>query len=435
MQANLETLDALERRLSVALPASEIESEVENRLKRLTRTVKMHGFRPGKVPFKVIAQQYGPQVRQEVLGDAIQRSFGEAVRSQNLRVAGDPRFELKPPPEGGAAIEYSATFEIYPEFVVGDISNSTIERPLLTVSDAEVDKTVDIMRKQRARYEPVERPARTDDRVVMDFKGTIDGAEFQGSSAADQTAVLGAGRLLPEFESGLAGMKAGDTKTVDVRFPDDYQGRDVAGKSARFEITVKQVTEPRLPEVDADFAKSLGVADGDIGKMRSEVKANLEREVAAKLKARVRDQVMSALLDATRIEAPKSLVLGETERLKAAARQELAARGVPVKDDTPLPVDLFEQQAQRRVSTGLILGELMKSHDLYPKPEQVRALVEEQAQAYERPQEVVKWFYAEPQRLREIESSVVEENIVKWALGVAKVTDKPIEFDELMGKA
>jgi trigger factor len=435
MQANLETLDALERRLSVALPTAEIETEVENRLKRLTRTVKMHGFRPGKVPFKVIAQQYGSQVRQEVLGDAIQRSFGEAVRSQNLRVAGDPRIELKPPPDGGSAIEYSATFEIYPEFVVGDISSSVIERPLLTVGEPEVDKTIDIMRRQRARYEPVERAARNDDRVVMDYKGTIDGAEFQGSSATDQTVVLGAGRLLPDFEAGLDGMKAGDTKTVEVRFPDDYHGRDVAGKTARFDLAVKQVTEPRLPEVDAEFARSLGVADGDIAKMRSEIMANLEREVKAKIKARVRDHVMNALLEATRVEAPKSLVMGEAERLKAAARQELAERGVPVKDDTPLPLDLFEQQAQRRVSTGLILGELLKSHNLYPKPEQVRALVEERAQAYERPQEVVKWFYAEPERLREIESSVVEENIVAWALGVAKVTDKAIEFDELMGKA
>jgi trigger factor len=435
MQANLETLGTLERRLSVALPASDIESEVENRLKRLTRTVKMHGFRPGKVPFKVVAQQYGPQVRQEVLGDAMQRSFGEAVRNQNLRVAGYPKFELKTAPDGVAEIQYSATFEIYPEVVVGDISNSTIERPQFEVGEAEVDKTVEIMRKQRARYESVERAARTDDRVMIDYRGTIDGAEFQGSSASDQAVVLGSGRLLPDFETNLVGMKAGESRTIDVRFPDDYHGREVAGKSARFEITVKQVTEPRLPEIGADFAKSLGVPDGDVPRMRSEVKANLEREVRAKLKARVRDQVMQALLDATRIEAPRSLVQSEAERLKASARQEFAARGLPVKGDVPLPADLFEKQAERRVSTGLILGELMKTHNLYPRPEQVRALVEEQAQSYERPQEVVKWFYAEPERLREIESSVVEENIVAWALGVAKVTDKTVEFDELMGKA
>jgi trigger factor len=434
MQANLENLGTLERKLSVALPAAEIDNEVENRLKRLSRTVKMHGFRPGKVPFKVVVQQYGPQVRQEVLGDAMQKSFGEAVRQQNLKVAGYPRFELNPPADGAGQFRYSATFEIYPEVVVGDISNAAIERPLLEVSEAEVDKTLGIMRKQRVRFEPADRAAQEGDRATIDFRGTIDGAEFQGSSAQGQAVVLGAGRLLPDFESNLVGMKAGGTKVFDVRFPDDYHGKEVAGKTARFDIAVKQVAGPVLPEVDADFAKSLGVADGDLAKMRAEIRANLEREVKAKLKIRVRDQVIQALLDATKIDAPKSLVQMEVQRMVAGARQELAARGVQVKDDMPMPTDLFESQAQRRVSTGLILGELLKAHNLYPRPEQVRALVEEQAQSYERPQEVVQWFYAEPERLRDIESVVAEENVVTWALGVAKVADKPIEFDELMGK-
>lgn len=434
MQANLETLSVLERKLSVALPAAEIDSEVENRLKRLSRTVKMHGFRPGKVPFKVVAQQYGPQVRQEVLGDVMQKSFGEAVRQQNLRVVGYPRFELQPAAGGAGEFQYSATFEIYPDIVVGDISGVAIERPVLEVGDAAVDKTLDIMRKQRARFEPVERAGANDDRLTIDFSGTIEGAEFQGSSAKGQAVVLGGGRLLPDFESNLAGLKAGESKAFDLRFPDDYHGRDVAGKTARFEVTVHQVAEPVLPEVDAEFAKSLGVEDGDIARMRAEVRANLEREVKAKLKARIRDQVVQALLDATKVEAPKSLVQMETERMTAGARQELAARGMQVTENTPMPTDLFEKQAERRVSTGLILGELMKAHNLYPRPEQVRALVEEQAQSYERPQEVVKWFYAEPERLRDIEATVAEENVVAWALGVAKVADKPIEFDELMGK-
>jgi trigger factor len=420
--------------LSAALPAADIDSEVESRLKNLSRTVKMHGFRPGKVPFKVVVQHYGPQVRQEVLGDAMQKSFGEAVRQQNLKVVGYPRFELKPPSEGAGEFQYSATFEIYPEVVVGDISNTTIERPLLEVSEAEVDKTVEIMRKQRARYEPTEHAAADGDRVTIDFRGTIDGAEFQGSNASDQQVLIGAGRLLPEFESNVAGMKPGESKTFDVRFPDDYHGREVAGKTARFEVTAKQVAGPVLPEVNSDFAKSLGVTDGDIAKMRAEIKANLGREVKVKLKIRVRDQVLQALLDATRIEAPRALVQMEAQRMTEGARQELAARGVKVTDKTPMPADLFEKQAQRRVSTGLILGELMKTHNLYPKPEQVRALVEEQAQGYERPDEVVKWFYGDPERLREIESAATEENMVAWALGVAKVTDKPIEFDELMGK-
>ena len=434
MQSNLETLGSLERRLSVTLPAADIDNEVESRLKRLSRTVKMHGFRPGKVPLKVVAQQYGPQVRQEVLGDAMQKSFGEAVRNQNLRVAGYPRFDLKPPADGAPEFQYSATFEVYPDFKVGDIANSTIERPQLAVSEAEVDRTVDIMRKQRAKYESAQRAARNEDRVTIDFRGTMDGAGFQGSSSSGQQTVLGEGRLLPDFEANVIGMRAGESKTFDVRFPDDYHGREVAGKTARFEVTVKEVAGPVLPAVDAGFAKSLGVADGDIAKMRAEIRANVEREVKAKLKVRLREQVMQALLDATRMETPKALLQIEIQRMQEGMRQELIARGVKVNDAMPLPAERFEQQAQRRVNLGLIFSELVKTHTLYAKPEQVRAMVDEQAQSYERPEEVVKWIYAAPERLREIESVAVEDNIVAWALGVAKVTDRTMSFDELMGK-
>ena len=434
MQANLETLSALERRLSVSLPATDIDHEVESRLKRLSRTVKMHGFRPGKVPLKVVEQHYGPQVRQEVLGDAMQKSFGEAVRQQNLKVAGYPRFELAPRTDGAMEFQYRATFEIYPEVTVGDITGAAIERPALEIDEAEVDKTVEIMRKQRARYEPVERAAQIGDRVMIDFRGTLDGADFPGSTGSGQQTVLGEGRLLPDFEGGVTGMKPGETKAFDVNFPADYHGREVAGKTARFEVTLGQVAAPRLPEVDAAFAKSLGVADGDLTRMRAEIRANLEREVKAKLRSRLRDQVMQALLDATRLEAPRSLVQLEIERLQAGARQELAARGVKVTPETPLPTDLFEQQARRRVSLGLILGELVKQHSLFAKPEQVRKHVDEQAESYERPEEVVKWLYAAPERLRDIESAVLEDNVVAWALGVAKVTDRKLDFDDLMGK-
>jgi len=434
MQANLETLSALERKLSVSLPATDIDHEVETRLKRLSRTVRMHGFRPGKVPLKVVEQHYGPQVRQEVLGDAMQKSFGEAVRQQNLRVAGYPKFELAPPAEGAADFRYSATFEIYPEVKVGEISGAAIERPSLEVGEAEVDKTLEIMRKQRARYEEVERAAQTGDRVTIDFHGTLDGADFPGANGSGQQAVLGEGRLLPDFEAGVAGMKAGEQKSFDVRFPGDYHGRDVAGKTARFEVDVKQVAAPRLPEIDAAFAKSLGVADGDLARMRAEIKGNLEREVKAKLRGRLREQVMQALLDATRIEAPRSLVRMEAERLEAGARHELAARGVKVPQEAPLPGDLFESQARRRVALGLILGELVRMHGLQAKPEQVRSRVEEQAESFERPEEVVKWYYAAPERLREIESAVLEDNVVAWALGVARVTERTVDFDDLMGK-
>jgi trigger factor len=433
MQANLESIGLLERRLSVTVPVAEIDGEVENRLKRMSRTVKMHGFRPGKVPLKVVAQQYASQVRQEVIGDTLERSFGDAVRQQNLKVAGYPRFEAKPLTEGALEFEYSATFEVYPEVAPGDLSQVKIVRPLLTPGEAEVDRTLDIMRSQRATFEVVDRAAESGDRLTLDYKGTIDGNEFAGSSAQASAVVLGEGRLLPDFERQLAGMKGGESKAFELRFPDDYHGREVAGRDARFEVAVKEVAAARLPEIDAEFARKLGVADGDLTKMRQEVRENLEREVRMRLKNRVKDQVMQALLDVTRLEAPKSLVEAEIQRLQALARQDLAARGVAVKSDTPIPGQVFEQQARRRVSLGLILAEVVKANALYAKPEQVRAVVEEQAQSYEKPEEVVKWFYASPERLREIESGVVEENVVAWALGRAQVEDKPVDFDELMG--
>ena len=433
MQANLERLSELERRLSVSLPAADIASEVESRLKRLMRTVRMQGFRPGKVPLKVVTQHYGPQVRQEVVGDTVQKSFGEAVRQQNLRIAGYPRFEVSPLADGAAEFQYSAVFEVFPEVVLGDVSKATLNRPLLQVGDAEVDKTIEIMRKQRAHFHAADRPAQEGDRLTVDFRGTLDGAEFQGSAAQGQAVVLGEGRMLKDFEAQLAGMKAGESKSFDLRFPDDYHGTEVAGKTAQFEVTVKEVAEPHLPEVDGEFAKTLGVADGDVTKMRAEVKANLEREVKARLKSRAKDQVMQALLDATAVEAPRGLVQMEIERMQAAARQDLAQRGVRMKEDTPLPADIFEKQAQRRVNLGLILAELVKTHGLQARPEQVRALVEEQAQSYERPEEVVKWYYASPERLREMESIAVEENVVEWALGVAGAQNQQVNFDELMG--
>lgn len=432
MQANLETLGQLERRLSIAVPMAEIDSEVENRLKRLTRTVKLHGFRPGKVPYRVVVQQYGGQVRQEVLGDTLEKSFGEAIRQQNLKVAGYPKFEAKPPSEGAGEFEYSATFEIYPEVVPGDISKATITRPTLEVGEAETSKTLEIMRKQRASYEPADRAAANGDRLTIDYRGTIDGKEFSGSAAQDSTVVLGEGRLLPDFEKQLEGMKSGETRTFELRFPDDYHGKEVAGKTASFEVKLSQVAAPKLPEIDAEFAKSLGVADGDLAKMRAEVKANLEREVKIRLKNRVKDQVMQALIDATKIEVPKALVETEIQRLQAQARQDLAARGIPVKDDMPIPAEVFEKQAQHRVNLGLILAEVVRANNLHAKPEQVRAVVEEQAQSYEHPEEVVKWFYQSPERLRDIESMVLEDNVVAWVLAAAKVEDKAIAFDELM---
>jgi len=431
MQAQLENVSGLERRLSVTVPVAEIDAEVDTRLRNLAKTVKMHGFRPGKVPFRVVQQQYSGQVRQEVLGDTVQKSFGEAVREQNLRVAGYPKFESAGAAEGSGDFRYSATFEIYPEVTIGDVAGVEIERPALKVGDAEVDKTIDILRKQRVTYSDVERAAAKDDRVILSFRGTIDGVEFQGGSATDQAVIVGGGRMLPEFEANLPGIKAGEMRKFEVPFPADYPGKDVAGKTAVFEVTASKVSEPRLPEIDEQFAKALGVADGDVQKMRGEIQANVEREVARRIKARLKGQVMEGLLKVSTLDLPKSLVQIETERLVESARRDLASRGVDVKD-MPIPQDVFDAQAKRRVSLGLVLADLVKARSLQARPEQVRAHVEEQAQSYEHPEEVVKWFYQSAERIAEIESLVIEDNVVEWVLATARVQDKAVDFDELM---
>ena len=432
MAAILENISQLERRLDITLPSVEIDSEVQNRLKRLARDFKMHGFRPGKVPLKVVAQQYEDQVRREVLGDALQKSFGDAIREQNLKVAGAPRFEPKTAAESASQVEFSATFEVYPELAIGDIAEVAINRPVTDISEAEVDKTLEIMRKQRATFGPVERGAAIGDKATIDFVGKIDGQEFNGGKGEDFEAILGEGRLLKDFEDKLVGMKAGAAKAFEIRFPEDYHGKEIAGKTATFDVKLKQVTEPTLPPIDAEFAKSLGVADGNLNTMRREVRENLGREVKQRISARLKDQIMQALIDHTSVEAPKSLVELEIERMSKAARHDLEARGVKT-EGMPLPREAFEQQAQRRVKVGLILAEVVKANALHAKPEHVRAKVEEHAQTYEQPDEVVKWYYQSPQRLREIESMVLEDSVVEWAMRTARIEDKATAFDELMG--
>ena len=434
MQANLESLSSLERRLSVTLPLDTVNTEIESRLKRLARTVKLHGFRPGKVPMKIVEQQFGGQVRQEVLGDAVQKSFGEAVRERNLRVAGYPRIEVKPGDAPADKFEYIATFEVYPEVAIGGLAESSIERPVVSITEAEVDKTIDILRKQRTHYHPAARAARTGDQVVMDYHATIAGQPFEGGNGTDQRVVLGSGQLLADFEKNLVGMRAGESREFDVRFPDDYRGKEVAGKEGHFEVHLKDVQEPHVPEADAEFAKSLGIADGDLAKMRADVKANLEREVKRRAESRVKDQVMKALLETTRVEVPKALLDMEIERLTQNMRQDLIQRGLKA-DQIPMPREAFEPEAIRRVSLGLILAEMVKLHKLEARPEQIKAVVQEYAQSYEKPEEVVRWYYQQPERLREVEAIVLEDNVVQWTLSNAKVQDKPTNFDELMGNA
>jgi trigger factor len=410
----------------MALAADEIERKVDARLKQLAKNVRMPGFRPGKVPLKLIAQTYGPQVRSEVMSDAVQKSFSDAVKEANLKVAGYPRIEKK------TDLEFSATFEIYPEVKVGELAAATIERPAVEVDDAAVDKTIEILRKQRTKFVQAERAARDADRVTVDFNGTIDGQPFAGGEAKDFVFALGEGRMLPEFEAAARGMTPGEEKIFELTFPADYHGKEVAGKKASFHMTLKKIEEPRLPELDAEFAKSLGVADGDVAKMRTEVRGNVEREVKKRIDSRVKEQALLALLAATPLEVPKSLVGLEATSMAERAAADLKARGVN-PEQVPINPQAFEEAARRRVALGLIINELKSSENLNPKPAEVRALVEQEAQSYESPAEVVKWFYMQPQRLSEMEALALETNVVKWVLTKAKVQDKPVTFDELMG--
>jgi trigger factor len=436
MAVTVETVSALERRINLSIPADQIEKEVASRLQRMSRTVRMQGFRPGKVPLRMVASQYGPQVRSEVIGDAIQKNFSDAVSEQKLRVAGYPHIEPKAQADGAAndaTFEFVATFEIYPEFAVGDLTALAIDRPQTAVSDADVDQTVETLRKQRVKFEPATRASAKGDRVTVDFVGKIDGVAFDGGTASDFAFEVGAGQMLPDFDTAAVGMAVGAEKNFDLAFPADYQGKEVAGKTAQFTITMKKVEAGVLPELDVEFAKSLGVADGDIAKMKADIRANLEREVKKRLQARLKSGVMQALYENVKLEAPKALISMDVERLIEQARADLAQRGV--KQDVPLPPDMFQEQAKKRVSLGLILNELVKSNGLEAKPDQVRAVIDDFAQSYEDPTEVVRWYYSDRQRLSEVEALALEENVVNFVLGKGKVTDKPVSFDELMGRA
>ncbi|MER2552827.1 MAG: trigger factor [Thauera sp.] len=431
MEQNQVSPSALERRIDIAVALADIEKEVDARLKRMARTVKMPGFRPGKVPMKIVAQTHGSQARGEAVGAAVERAFGEKVRAESLRVAGYPSIE---PKEAAAedTLAFTAVFEVYPDVVVGDVAAARIERPVLTVGDAEVDKTIEVLRKQRTTFSAADRAATEGDRVVIDFTGRKEGEVFDGGQAQDFPFVVGAGSMLKDFENAVVGLKVGERKTFDMSFPDDYHAAHLAGQPVQFEITVKAVEAPVLPEVDTDFAKSLGVADGDVAKLREEVKGNLEREVKRRIQARVKEQVMNALIEITPIEVPKALVQAESSQLADNARRDLEMRGLKTKD---IPVDpsWFTEQAERRVKLGLIMAELVKVNELHAKPEQIRALVEEMAQSYEDPSELVRWYYAQPERLAQAEAVVIEDNVVEWVSAKADTTDKDVAFDELMG--
>jgi len=434
MAVQVETLDKLERRITLSLPAETISSEVESRLRRLSRTVKADGFRPGKVPMSVVARRYGYSVHSEVMNDKVGQVFSDAVNEAKLRVAGMPRItEKEGAPEG--QMVFDATFEVYPEIKLGDLGGTEVERVSAEVTDAAIDKTLDILRKQRRTFgqRPAAEPARVDDRVTIDFEGKVDGVPFEGGKAEGFQFIIGEGQMLEQFDAAVRGMKTGDSKTFPLQFPADYQGKEVAGKEADFLVTVKKVEEQHLPEVNEAFAKSLGVGDGSVESLRADVRRNLEREVRFRVMARNKANVMEALLKIAELEVPKALVAGEVERMTEAARADLKKRGVKDAESAPIPAEMFQPQAERRVRLGLVVGELVRANNLQARPDQLQAHLEEMAQSYEKPAEVVRWYLGDRQRMAEVEALVVENNVANHVLERARVIDKTVPFDELMG--
>ncbi|MCC2596761.1 trigger factor [Pusillimonas sp. MFBS29] len=434
MQPEVEILSGLERRVDLAVSIADVEKEVQAQLKRVARTAKVQGFRPGKAPLSLIERSHGPGIRYDVINSEVGRSLDKVIGESKLRVAGTPNLEPKTEGVEEGVMAFTATFEVYPEVQVPDLKALKVTRANVQVGDAEVQRTIDILRKQRATYEAREdRAAQDDDRVTLDFTGTIDGVAFEGGSAEKFPFVLGQGRMLPEFETAVRGMKAGESKTFPLNFPEDYGSKEVAGKTAEFAITVTEVAEAILPELDAEFAKSLGQPEGDIEKLLADVRSNIEREVKVRAQARSKASVMDALVEACSFDVPKALVDNDAQGRVTAAREELKQRGVPNADSVPIPVEAFTAESERRVRLGLLVSELVQAADLQAKPEQVRTRIEEFAQNYEQPAQVVAYYLSDRQRRAEIEAIVLEDNVVEHVMSNAQVTDEDVAFEELMG--
>ena len=435
MAVTVENLEKLERKMTLMLPLNTIQSEVATRLKKLARTVKMDGFRPGKVPMSVVSQRYAYSVHYEVMNDKVGEAFAVAANEAKLRVAGQPRIsEKENAPEG--ELTFDAIFEVYPEVKIADLSNAEIEKVSAEVSDAAIDKTLDILRKQRRTFaqRAADAAAQDTDRVTIDFEGKMDGESFAGGKAEAFQFIIGDGQMLKEFEDAVRGMKNGESRTFPLNFPADYHGKDVAGKQADFMVTVSKIEAAHLPEVNEALAKSLGIADATVDGLRSDIKKNLEREVKFRLLARNKNAVMDALVAHAELDLPNASVQAELERLIDGARADLKQRGIKDADKAPIPDDIFRPQAEKRVRLGLVVAELVRANELQAKPEQVKAHIEELAASYEKPQEVVRWYLSDNSRMSEVEAVVIENNVTNFVLGKAKVSEKAISFDELMGQ-
>ena len=435
MQPVVETLSGLERRVELSVSMADVEKEVQAQLKRVSRTAKVAGFRPGKVPMSMLERTHAPGIRYDVINTQVGQAFEKAVVDSGLRVAGAPKLEPKTEGTPDDVLSFTATFEVYPEVSVPDLTQLAVKRAACAVSEAEVQRTVDILLKQRATYNPVERAAQDEDRVTLDFAGTIDGVPFDGGKAEAFPFVLGQGRMLPEFETAVRGMRAGDSKTFPLAFPADYGGKEVAGKTAEFAIKVSEVAEPVLPAVDAEFAKSLGQAEGDVEKLMADIRNNIEREVKVRTLARTKNSVMDALAEVAKFDIPAALLESETQSRIQSAREELKQRGMADADKMPIPADVFKPEAERRVKLGLLVSELVKQAQLQAKPEQVRAKIEDFAKNYEQPAQVVSYYLSDRNRRAEIEAIVLEDNVVAHVLEKAQVTEDIVPFDQIMGTA
>jgi len=435
MTVNIETLEKLERKMTLSLPVSVIASEVEVRLKRLARQVKMDGFRPGKVPMNVVASMYGSSVQYDVMNDKVGEAFAKAANEAQLRVAGTPRISQNEAAAEGE-MSFDAVFEVYPEVKIADLSGVEVEKAESDVTEDAIDKTVEILRKQRRSFAQRAQgtPAADGDRVTIDFEGKIDGEPFAGGKAEGFQFLVGEGQMLKEFEDAVRGMKAGDSKTFPLSFPADYHGKDVAGKTADFLVTLHNIEAQHLPDIDEAFVKSLGIEDGAVATLRADIRKNLEREVKNRLLSRNKAAALDAVVAKAELDLPKSVVQAEVDRMIESARADLKQRGIKDADKAPIPDDVFRPQAERRVRLGLVVAELVRAHQLHAKPEQIDAHLNELAGAYEQPADVLRWYKGDQRRMAEVEAVVIENNVTDFILGQAKVNTKAIPFDELMGQ-